>query len=163
MEKNKETKVNEVVTGIVAESENASSVNEDGFDSASVVDEELLEGEDTGLIIERERYTKDGKHFWWYFVQGGLRGKKIRATITMPDVGGYEVLDLLFGDATAVPLYMFVGKMFNEHTKEISKYITYKAQIVEGGMVFSCKVKPMKDSDKSILDMLYRQQKLQNK
>jgi hypothetical protein len=48
------------------------------------------------LMVERETYQKDGKDFYSYFVKGKIRGKEVQARLSPKDIGGYDILDIVF-------------------------------------------------------------------
>ena len=48
------------------------------------------------LLVERESYQKDGKDFFSYFVKGKIRGKEVKARVSPSDMGGYDLLDIVF-------------------------------------------------------------------
>lgn len=48
------------------------------------------------LMVEREIYQKDGKDFYSYFVKGKIRGKEVKARLSPKDIGGYDLLDIVF-------------------------------------------------------------------
>lgn len=48
------------------------------------------------LMVERETYQKDGKDFYSYFVKGKIRGKEVKARLSPKDIGGYDLLDIVF-------------------------------------------------------------------
>ncbi len=110
------------------------------------------------LFVDREIYTKDNKDYWQYFVAGVIKGKQIKAKLTAGDVGGYEVLDLVFIGNERAELLITPGTMKDEGTgKEIS-FVTYEAMTCdENGVVYKGKVKPLRPSDKALLEMLSNQ------
>ncbi len=108
------------------------------------------------LKIERETYeSKTNEERYSYFVRGTIRGKNIKASLIPSDIGGYEVLDIVFGDSKTADLILVPFSMTDEKSgKEISGN-GYEAQnIDENGDVYKCKVKPRQASDKSLLEML---------
>ena len=107
------------------------------------------------LKIERETYqSKSKEERYTYFVKGILRGKEMRASLIPSDVGGYEVLDLVFIGTSEVDLIVEPFEIPNKDTGEIIKGNTYIARVVDNGETFECPVKPREKSDKAILDML---------
>ena len=48
------------------------------------------------LMVERETYQKDGKDFYSHFVKGKIRGKEVQARLSPKDIGGYDILDIVF-------------------------------------------------------------------
>jgi len=107
------------------------------------------------LKIEREIYkSKDNEERFTYFVRGVIRKKEIKASLIPSDVGGYDVLDIVFGDESTADLVLVPYSMTDDNGKEIVGN-TYEAQnFDENGEVYRCKVKPRQSSDKSLLEML---------
>ena len=108
------------------------------------------------LKIERETFeSKTNEVRYSYYVKGTIRGKNVKASLIPSDIGGYEVLDIVFGDSRTADLILVPYSMTDEKTgKEISGN-GYEAQNVdENGEIYKCKVKPRQASDKSLLEML---------
>lgn len=111
--------------------------------------------EDKKILVERETYEKDGKKFFSYFIKGNVRGKDIRVLIVPPDYGGYAVLDIVFGEAMSAQLMLVPYEIRDEKTGKVSKGNSYAVHSEdEDGTVYECKVKPMRVSDKTLLNML---------
>ena len=126
---------------------------------------EMLEGDAilSGLVLSRELIAsrdKKGK-FAVYNVHGKIRGKEVKAGFIPPDKGGYNVLDLVYGDATGLPLWMVPYEMVDEKTRAKISGFTYKVMTTdEDGITLECKVKPSRDSDKRLLECLLQIVKL---
>ncbi|MBR1925889.1 MAG: hypothetical protein IJ837_03430 [Clostridia bacterium] len=107
------------------------------------------------IMVEREPFQKDGKNYFSYFIKGTVRGKDIRVLITPPDKGGWQVLDIVFGDANEAELELKPYEMKNEATGEVIKGNSFAVKSVdENGEVYECKIKPLRSSDKMLLNML---------
>lgn len=106
------------------------------------------------LKVERETYeSKDHVSRFSYFIRGVLRGKEIRLFIVPSDIGGYELLDLLFIDNSDVRLDV-VPYEINDSNGTLIKGNSYVAKVVaSNGEIFECPVKPRNKSDKCILEM----------
>jgi len=118
---------------------------------------EVKEGDliETPLLIEREPFKKDGKQYFQYFIKGAIRGKEIKVGLMPPDKGGYQVLDIVFGDKKSAKLVKTPYEMTDDKTKKTISGYTYEAlNTDEDGMIFKTKIKPSRPSDKSLLDML---------
>jgi len=119
---------------------------------------EVIEGDAivSGLVLHREiKKTKDGKREYSVFgVSGELRGQQYRAEMVPPDMGGYAVLNLVFGKVDDLPLLMVPYEMRDEVTKKKTSGFTYKVLSEEDGITFESKVKPSRNSDKEILRCL---------
>jgi len=111
---------------------------------------------DSGLDVVREEWEgKDHRKFWGYKVNGKVRSKEITANFVAYDQGGYELLDLIFDIPSTPKLVINEGSMPNTETGEIIKFRTYLVQnIDENGLVYSYKVKPNRESDKSAIQFL---------
>lgn len=111
----------------------------------------------TGLKVERETYEKNGKTFYSYFIKGVIRGKTVKATVIPPDVGGYVVLDIVFDANLDVNLVITPFEMKDSNTGGIITGTTYSVVSTdENGVVYECKVKPSRPSDKALLNMMLR-------
>ena len=112
--------------------------------------------EDKKIFVEREVYEKDDKEYFSYFIKGNVRGKDVRVLITPPDKGGYTVLDIVFGKEMAAELTLTPYEIKDEKGK-VLKGNTYGVRSVdEDGLVYECKIKPFRDSDKALLNMMLR-------
>lgn len=112
--------------------------------------------EDKKIFVEREVYEKDNKEYFSYFIKGVVRGKEVRVLITPPDKGGYTVLDIVFGNEMAAELTLTPYEIKDEKGK-VMKGNTYGVRSVdEDGQIYECKIKPFRDSDKALLNMLVR-------
>jgi len=108
------------------------------------------------LYLEKEPYEKNGKQFHAYVVKGSVMGTILKATLTPPDVGGYQLLNLIFGDKNAVELKVKPFQMTTE-SGEVLSGNTYSVEVIdEDGTICECKMKPLKATDKSILKMLVK-------
>lgn len=118
------------------------------------VNEEVKE--EKCLVIERETYqSKDSEERYSYFVKGVIRGKNVKASLIPGDIGGYDVLDIVFGEDKTAKLVLVPYSMVDEKTGKEIKGNGYEAQNTdEFGEVYKCKVKPRQSSDKALLEML---------
>ena len=108
------------------------------------------------IFVERDTYEKNGNTYFSYFIKGIVRGKEVRIMIVPPDKGGYTVLDIVFGDQMAAELTLTPYEI-KDDSGRVMKGNTYGVRSVdEDGVVYECKVKPFRDSDKSMLNMLLR-------
>lgn len=112
--------------------------------------------ENKKIFVEREVYEKDGKEYYSYFIKGVVRGKEVRVLITPPDKGGYTVLDIVFGNEMSAELTLTPYEI-KDDTGRVMKGNTYGVRSVdENGEIYECKIKPFRDSDKALLNMLLR-------
>lgn len=108
------------------------------------------------LCVERETYVKNDKTYFSYFIKGTVRGREVRVGVMPPDVGGYQVLDIVFGSDMKVDLEV---KPFEMKTNdgEIIKGNTFAVVSKdEDGTEYTCPVKPARRSDKALLEMLLK-------
>ncbi|MCM1219809.1 MAG: hypothetical protein NC548_35510 [Lachnospiraceae bacterium] len=113
--------------------------------------------ENKHIFVERDTFEKDGKEYYSYFIKGMVRGKDVRVAIIPPDKGGYTVLDIVFGGEMKAELTLTPYEIKDESTGRVVKGNTYGVRTVdESGEVYECKVKPFRDSDKTLLNLLLR-------
>lgn len=118
--------------------------------------EEVKQVEDKKIFVEREVYTKNDKQYFSHFIKGIVRGKEIRVLIVPPDNGGYAVLEIVYADQMAAELVLTPYEIKDDNGRVI-KGNTYAVRSVdEDGVVYECKVKPFRESDKALLNMLLR-------
>ena len=111
------------------------------------------------LIVEREKFTaKDGREMWGYAVHGkGPNGRETKVDFNAYDQGGYEVLDMVFDIKPTAELIMHDESMTEGETGEVRTYTVYEvANVDEDGDELRCRIKPARDSDKSILAYLLK-------
>ena len=109
------------------------------------------------IKVEREIFEKDGKSYFSYFIKGKIRGKEVRILVTPPDKGGFAVLDIVFNNEMKADLITNPFEIKDEKTGNVFKGITYAVHSVdENGDVYECNIKPFRNSDKALLNMLLR-------
>ena len=107
------------------------------------------------IKVERDTYEKDGKTYYSYFIKGNIRGRDIRVLIVPPDKGGYTVLDIVFGEEIEAELVLNPYEIKDESTGKVIKGNSYAVRTVdEDGEVYECAIKPFRESDKALLNML---------
>ena len=107
------------------------------------------------IKVERETFEKDGKTFFSYFIKGKIRGKDVRILVTPPDKGGFAVLDIVFGNEMQADLIVNPYEIKDDATGNVIKGNTYAVHSVdENGEVYECSIKPFRQSDKALLNML---------
>ena len=113
--------------------------------------------EDKTIFVERDTYEKDGNTYYGYFIRGNVRGKDVRVLIVPPDKGGYTVLDVVFGEEMAAELVLKPYEIKDEATGKVISGNSYAVRTVdEDGVVYECPVKPYRQSDKALLNMVRR-------
>ena len=109
------------------------------------------------LMVGRETYVseKDNKEHFSYFVKGIVRGKEVKVRIVPPDFGGYNVLEIVFGDADQAELTVKPFEIKDAKGKVTMEGNIYGVKSVdEDGAVYECKIKPFQESDRALLTML---------
>ena len=108
------------------------------------------------IYVERETYESNGKTYFSYFIKGTVRGKDVRVAIAPPDKGGYTVLDIVFGNEMSAELVSAPFEMKDDNGK-IIKGNTYSVRSAdENGEIYESKIKPFRQSDRELLNMLLR-------
>lgn len=109
------------------------------------------------VMVERETFEKNGKTYFSYFIKGNLRGKDVKVAVVPPDKGGYAVLDIVFGNDTKAELVVNPYEIKDEATGNVIKGNTYAVRTVdENGEIYESNIKPYRNSDKTLLNMLLR-------
>lgn len=111
------------------------------------------------LYVQKEPFEYNGKTYHHYFIQGMVRGREVKVELAPPnkdtDMGGYTVLDIVFGDADRADLIIEPFEITDDKTKQVIKGNRYLVHTVdEDGKVYECTVKPARTSDRSLLNML---------
>jgi len=116
-----------------------------------------MEKKTNKIVVERDTFEKDGRTYFSYFIKGQIRGKDVRVAVVPPDKGGYAVLDIVFGNEMKANLLIKPFEIKEEATGKIFKGNTYTVQTKdENGEVYECNVKPYRNSDKTLLNMLMK-------
>ncbi len=106
------------------------------------------------IFVERETYEKNGKSYFSYFIKGKVRGKEVKVLITPPDFGGYAVLDIVFNDSNKSELAITPYEMKDGQGNTIKGNTYAVKSFDEDGKVYECSIKPLRKSDKSLLNMI---------
>ena len=112
------------------------------------------------LTLERETYTgRDGNEYFGYIVRGVLRGREVKADIVPKDIGGYELLDILFDGEGEVLLTVTDEEKVDSFGNK-TRYKSYVAETIdEDGTPLVCEVKPKESSDKCYITAFLNQAK----
>ena len=125
---------------------NLNKVEEDVIELKVVrelLDSKTKSGEDMYCYILRENVTVNGK------------SREIRADFAAKDLGGYDMLDIIFMISDEAYLSMREEFMTNENTGETTPYTVYEIwNQDEEGTIYTYKVKPMRESDKAKLNVI---------
>ena len=111
------------------------------------------------LVLEREPFVaKNGKEMYSYFVRGVVHGREVKADFLAKDLGGYELLDLMFEIDPNVKLITHEESMTDDKGN-VTKYMVYEAQVVDAdGLLYTYKLKLAQESDKTYLNILMQLQ-----
>lgn len=114
--------------------------------------------QNNAIVVERETFEKDGKTYFSYFIKGKVRGKEVKVAIVPPDKGGYTVLDIVFGAEMHAELTLTPYEIKDDVSGRVIKGNTYGVRSADAGTgeIYECKIKPYRDSDKTLLNMLLR-------
>lgn len=116
-----------------------------------------MKNKSNNIMVERETYKKNDKEYFSYFIKGTIRNKQVKIGVTPPDLGGYAVLDIVFGESKQAELVLKPYEIKNDATGEVMTGNSYIVRSVdEDGTVYECAIKPTRKSDKSLLTMLTR-------
>lgn len=120
------------------------------------------EKETAKLFVEREKFTgNDGKEYYSYFLKGKVRGRDVRVDFAPKDKGGYEPLDIVFDVQDKAELIIGKEEMVDSNTGRKSVYDTYTLRTVDtDGIEYVVGVKPTRNSDKALLQMLINTMKV---
>lgn len=107
------------------------------------------------IYVERETFEKDDKTYYSYFIKGKVRGKEIKVAVIPPDRGGYSVLDIVFGNEMKAELTLTPYEIKDDSSGKIIKGNTYGVRTYdESGEIYECNIKPYRNSDRTLLQML---------
>ena len=109
------------------------------------------------ILVERETFEKNDKTYFTYFIKGQIRGKDVKVAVVPPDRGGYAVLDIVFGNEMKAELVANPFEIKDDATGNVIKGNTYAVRTVdEKGETYECNIKPYRNSDKMLLNMLMK-------
>lgn len=112
---------------------------------------------DKNIVVEREIFENKGKSYFSYFIKGTVRGKEVRVNVVPPDSGGYKVLDIVFGNEMQAKLLLSNFEITDQATGKTVSGTSYLVMSEdEDGEKYECKIKPARNSDKTLLNMLVR-------
>lgn len=103
------------------------------------------------LKIERETYqSKDSSERYSYFVKGVIRGKSVKASLIPGDIGGYDVLDIVFSEEKTADLVLVPYSMVDGRPVRKSMVMAMKPKTLMN-MVKSINVKS--SPDKQVINL----------
>ena len=114
-----------------------------------LLDAKTKSGEDMYGYVLREKITVNG------------REREIRVDFAAKDVGGYDMLDIIFMTGEEAFLSVREEHMTDEKTGEVTDYMVYEIwNEDEDGIPYVYKVKPMRESDKAKLNVILQKRAL---
>ena len=114
-----------------------------------LLDAKTKSGEDMYGYVLREKITVNG------------REREIRVDFAAKDVGGYDMLDIIFMTGEEAFLSVRQEHMTDEKTGEVTEYMVYEIwNEDEDGIPYVYKVKPMRESDKAKLNVILQKRAL---
>lgn len=109
------------------------------------------------IVVERETFEMNEKSYFTYFIKGKIRGKDVKVAVIPPDKGGYVVLDIVFGSEMKADLVVNPYEIKDDATGNVVKGNTFAVRTQdENGEVYECNIKPYRNSDKMLLNMLIK-------
>lgn len=114
--------------------------------------------------------TKDGNPMYCYILREiikvptpeGIKEREIRVDFAAKDLGGYDMLDIIFMFGEEAFLSVRQEQMIsNEKTGEVTEYMVYEIWNEDlAGTPYVYKVKPMRESDKAKLNVILNKRAL---
>ena len=113
--------------------------------------------------------TKDGGDMYCYILRevikvptpDGIKEREIRVDFAAKDLGGYDMLDIIFMTGDEAFLSVRQEHMTDEKTGEVTDYMVYEIwNEDEDGIPYVYKVKPMRESDKAKLNVILQKRAL---
>ena len=114
-----------------------------------LLDAKTKAGDDMYGYVLREIVTVNGQE------------REIRVDFAAKDIGGYDMLDIIFMTGEEAFLSVRQEEMTDEKTGEVTEYMVYEIwNEDEDGIPYIYKVKPMRESDKAKLNVILRKRAL---
>jgi hypothetical protein len=112
------------------------------------------------IKVERAPFEYNGKSYFDYFICGVVRGTEVKIKVGPPDLkdkGGYTVLDIVFGNESEADFITEPFEFKNSEGKTVAgERFLVRTVDKETGETYECAIKPVKNSDKTLLAMLMR-------
>ena len=87
------------------------------------------------LYVQKEPFEYNGKMYNHYYIKGIVRGREVKIDLAPPnkdtDMGGYAVLDIVFGDADRADLIIEPFEITDDKTKQVIKGNRYLVRTVD--------------------------------
>lgn len=108
-----------------------------------LLDAKTKSGDDMYGYVLREMITVNGKE------------REIRVDFAAKDIGGYDMLDIIFMTGDEAFLSVREEQMVDDKTGEVTPYMVYEIwNVDEDDVPYVYKVKPMRESDKAKLNVV---------
>ena len=109
--------------------------------------------------------TKSGEDMYGYVLREKVvvngREREIRVDFAAKDIGGYDMLDIIFMTGDEAFLSVHEETMVDDKTGETTQYMVYEIwNEDEDGVPYVYKVKPMRESDKAKLNVILHKRAL---
>ena len=109
--------------------------------------------------------TKSGDDMYGYVLREQImvngKEREIRVDFAAKDIGGYDMLDIIFMTGDEAFLSVRQEHMTDEKTGEVTEYMVYEIwNEDEDGIPYVYKVKPMRESDKAKLNVILQKRAL---
>lgn len=109
--------------------------------------------------------TKGGEDMYGYVLREKIivngREREIRVDFAAKDIGGYDMLDIIFMTGDEAFLSVHEENMTDDKTGELTSYMVYEIwNEDEDGIPYVYKVKPMRESDRAKLNVVLRKRAL---
>ena len=126
-------------------------------------DQAMLELKVTRELLDAK--TKAGEDMYGYVLKEKvvIKGeeREIRVDFAAKDVGGYDMLDIIFMTGEEAFLSVREEQMIDEKTGVVTPYTVYEIwNEDEDGVAYVYKVKPMRESDKAKLNVILQKRAL---
>ena len=121
------------------------------------VPEEIEEVQLT-LSVHRTSVRQNGKVYNNYFVSSTMRGKEIKADLVASDLGGYETLNIIYGEDKVKNL----GIERAVRQDAAGKVVRYNTYYIKGedefGIEIKVPVRPRETSDRTYLEYIIQRE-----
>ena len=108
------------------------------------------------LKVLKEHYTKDGKEYNCYCLRGNIRGVDARIQLLPPDIQGYTLLDIVFGEENEADFVVTPFEFKDDHGNVIAGNSYSVRSIGDQGEIYESKLIPANVSDKRLIELLLR-------
>ena len=117
------------------------------------------------LLVKREAFGKseEGNDLYSYFIEAEFRGQKQRISLAPQDNGAYSLLNIIYFDNDVAQARIVEGTYKPDENSEPVITLSVEVFVVDGGIEYSCPLKPQRSSDKACLKIQHEILKAANK